>query len=72
MLIAKIAGHDIIAEHGPLLVAGALLWISGLMAFSTGLIGEVLMRTYFESQGRRIYAIREVRSRREHVADGAC
>jgi glycosyltransferase involved in cell wall biosynthesis len=72
MLAEKIAGHDIIAEHGPLLVAGALLWISGLMAFSTGLIGEVLMRTYFESQGRRIYAIREVRSRPEHVADGAC
>jgi len=71
MLISKMAGQDIIAEHGPLLVAAALLWISGLMAFSTGLIGEVLMRTYFESQGRRIYAIREIRSRREHVADGA-
>jgi glycosyltransferase involved in cell wall biosynthesis len=71
MLIAKIAGHDIIAEHGPLLVAGALLWIAGLMMFSTGLIGEVLMRTYFESQGRRIYAIREVRTRQEQLVDGA-
>ncbi len=71
MLIAKIAGHDIIAEHGPLLVAGALLWIAGLMMFSTGLIGEVLMRTYFESQGRRIYAIREVRTRHEQLVDGA-
>lgn len=36
-----------------------------------GLIGEVLKRTYFESQGRRIYPIREVRCRREQVADGA-
>jgi glycosyltransferase involved in cell wall biosynthesis len=71
MLIAKLAGHDIIAEHGPLLVAGALLWLAGLMMFSTGLIGEVLMRTYFESQGRRIYAIREVRCRREQLVDGA-
>ncbi len=71
MLIAKLAGHDILAEHGPLLVAGALLWIAGLMMFSTGLIGEVLMRTYFESQGRRIYAIREVRSRPEQLVDGA-
>ena len=26
----------------------------------TGLIGEILMRTYFESQDRPIYAIREV------------
>ncbi len=72
MLVSKLAGQDIITEHGPLLVAAALLWLSGLMAFSTGLIGEVLMRTYFESQGRRIYAIREIRSRREHVTDGAC
>jgi hypothetical protein len=33
------------------------------MMFSTGLLGEMLMRTYFESQGRRIYAIREIRTR---------
>jgi glycosyltransferase involved in cell wall biosynthesis len=71
MLGEKIAGRDIIVEHGPLLVAGALLWFAGLMLFSTGLMGEVLMRTYFESQGRRIYAIREVRCHREQVADGA-
>jgi hypothetical protein len=71
LLIEKIAGRDIIAEHGPLLVAGAMLWFAGLMLFCVGLIGEVLMRTYFESQGRRIYAIREVRCRREQVADGA-
>ncbi len=71
MLVQKIAGHDIRAEHGPLLIAGGMLWFAGLMLFSTGLIGEVLMRTYFESQGRRIYAIREVRCRREQLVDGA-
>jgi glycosyltransferase involved in cell wall biosynthesis len=71
MLVKKIGGQDIIAEHGPLLVAGALLWLAGLMLLSTGLIGEVLMRTYFESQGRRIYAIREVRSSHEQLVDGA-
>jgi glycosyltransferase involved in cell wall biosynthesis len=71
MLVEKFAGTDIIAEHGPLLIAGALLWLSGFMLVSTGLIGEVLMRTYFESQGRRIYAVREIRCRREQVLDGA-
>jgi glycosyltransferase involved in cell wall biosynthesis len=71
MLVKKLIGHDIIAEHGPLLFAGGMLWFAGLMLFSTGLMGEVLMRTYFESQGRRIYAVREVRSQREHVVDGA-
>ncbi len=55
-----ITGNDIVQEHGPLMMAGALLLLAGLMMFSTGLLGEVLMRTYFESQGRRIYAVREV------------
>ena len=51
---------DIIQEHGPMMIAGALLLLAGLMMFSTGLIGELVMRTYFESQDRRIYAIREI------------
>ncbi len=55
-----ITGNDIVQEHGPLMMAGALLLLAGLMMFSTGLLGEVLMRTYFESQGRRIYAVRAV------------
>jgi hypothetical protein len=60
---------DIIEEHGPLLIAGCLLLLAGLMMFSTGLIGELLIRTYFESQNRRIYAIRDILSqkRREKV-----
>lgn len=62
----KILGHDVM-DHGPLLIAGALLLVAGLMMFTTGLLGEVLMRTYFESQGRRIYAVREVRRRRDSV-----
>jgi glycosyltransferase involved in cell wall biosynthesis len=60
---------DIIAEHGPLMIAGALLLLAGLMMFSTGLIGELLIRTYFESQNRRIYAVRDIltQKRRERV-----
>ncbi len=72
LLVRKLMGYEIYLEHGPLLVAGALLLLAGLMMFSTGLLGEVLMRTYFESQGRRIYAVREIRSKREQRAtDGA-
>ena len=60
---------DLIAEHGPMMIAGALLLLAGLMMFSTGLIGELLIRTYFESQNRRIYAVREIltQKRREKV-----
>lgn len=60
---------DILSEHGPLMLAGALLLLAGLMMFSTGLIGELVIRTYFESQNRRIYAVREIltQKRRERV-----
>lgn len=61
----KFTGHEILVEHGPLMLAGSLLLLAGIMMFSTGLLGEVLMRTYFESQGRRIYAIREIRTQGE-------
>jgi glycosyltransferase involved in cell wall biosynthesis len=65
-------GGDIIYEHGPLLLIGALALVTGVILFCTGLLGEVLTRTYFESQGRRIYAVREIRTRREEKAtDGA-
>jgi glycosyltransferase involved in cell wall biosynthesis len=67
LFIHKLWGHGMMEEHAPLMLAGAMLVITGLLMFSTGLLGEVLMRTYFESQGRRIYAIREVRCRREPV-----
>ena len=60
-----ITGNDIIADHGPMMMAAGLLLLAGLGMFGTGLLGEVLMRTYFESQGRRIYAVREIRSRRK-------
>jgi|SRR5579884_2494511 len=68
LAIHKFWGHSMLEDHGALVMAGALLLLGGLMMFSTGLLGEVLMRTYFESQGRRIYAVREIRSRKENVA----
>jgi len=68
LAVHKPWGHGMLTDHGPLMIAGALLILTGVMMFSTGLLGEVLMRTYFESQGRRIYAVREIRCRREPVA----
>src|SRR6266404_1079385 len=70
LLVKKLLGHDIVVEHGPLMVAGALLLLAGLMMFSTGLIGEMMMRTYFESQDRRIYAVREILSRKQRGVAG--
>jgi glycosyltransferase involved in cell wall biosynthesis len=69
--VKKLLGYEIVMEHGPLLIAGALLLLAGLMMFSTGLLGEVLMRTYFESQDRRIYAIRDVLTRKQRGVAGS-
>ena len=63
-------GIDIMTAHGPLMLVGALALMTGVVLFCTGLLGEVLTRTYFESQGRRIYAVREIRTRREEKAAG--
>ena len=58
-------GEELVMQHGPLMLTGALLLLTGVLMFMAGLIGELLMRTYFESQGRRIYAVREIRTQRE-------
>jgi dolichol-phosphate mannosyltransferase len=44
----------------PLLTLAVLLVIAGLELFCFGLLAELLMRTYHESQGRKIYRVREV------------
>ena len=67
-----INGRNLVLEHGPLMMAGGLLLLAGLMMFTTGLLGEVMIRTYFESQDRRIYAIREILTQKKRgVVDEA-
>jgi glycosyltransferase involved in cell wall biosynthesis len=42
----------------PLLLLSAMLELIGVQFISMGLLGELLMRTYFESQGKTSYAVR--------------
>jgi len=42
----------------PLLLLSVLLAVVGVQFLSMGLIGELMTRTYFESQGKRAYAVR--------------
>lgn len=44
----------------PLLILAVVLFLAGLNLFSFGLLAEIAMRTYHESQGRPIYRVREV------------
>jgi glycosyltransferase involved in cell wall biosynthesis len=69
--VKKLLGYEIVLEHGPLMIAGGLLLLAGLMMFSTGLIGEVVIRTYFETQNRRIYAVRDVLTQKSRGVAGS-
>ena len=51
---------DLFREHGPLMAVGFMLVITSLLFLATGLMGELLMRIYFESSRARTYAVRRV------------
>ncbi len=61
----------IMAEHGPLMLLAVALFISGVQFMSMGLLGEIIARTYYESQNKPIYALREVKSHRKELGDSA-
>jgi glycosyltransferase involved in cell wall biosynthesis len=56
--VRLIVGEDI--GQRPLLVLAVVLLLAGLNLFSVGILAELAMRTYHESQGRPIYRVREV------------
>jgi len=55
-----VMGVAIFNVHGPLALLGSVLMLAGVQFLAIGLISEILMRIYFESQGKRIYSVREV------------
>ena len=57
LLIIKILGEDI--GNRPLLIFALLLAVTGVQLFGFGLLGELQIRTYHESQNRPIYRIRD-------------
>ncbi|MFW6731235.1 MAG: glycosyltransferase family 2 protein [Synechococcus sp.] len=56
LVVEKLLGHDI--GNRPLLTLCVLLLLTGVQLFCFGLLAELMMRTYHESQGRPIYRIR--------------
>jgi glycosyltransferase involved in cell wall biosynthesis len=59
LTVIKLAFHEDIGNR-PLLILAVLLLVTGVQLFCFGLLAELLMRTYHESQGRPIYRVREV------------
>ncbi len=48
--------------QNPLLLLSVLTAVSGLMCILMGLLAEMVMRTFYESQGKQVYLIRETRN----------
>lgn len=61
LAIRKLSGIAIMVEHGPLLMVSLLFLIGGIQFLFFGLLGEMLSRTYYESQAKSIYSVRTVK-----------
>jgi glycosyltransferase involved in cell wall biosynthesis len=57
LLVLKLMGQSI--GNRPLLTLAFLLIIVGIQSMMMGMLGELMMRTYFESSGRKTYTVRE-------------
>ena len=55
-----IVGVSILEVHGLLAMFGSVLVVVGVEFLAIGLVSEMLMRIYFESQDKKIYSIRRV------------
>jgi glycosyltransferase involved in cell wall biosynthesis len=58
LLAVKIIGQDIWGR--PLLLLGITLVLAGIQFLTFGIIAELMIRIYFESQQKQTYAIREI------------
>lgn len=58
LLIVKIMGEDIWGR--PILILGVTMLLAGIQFLTFGLIAELVMRTYYESQKKKTYTIKEV------------
>ncbi|MEP6734334.1 MAG: glycosyltransferase family 2 protein [Chryseolinea sp.] len=65
LLILKIMGNDIWGR--PLLILGVTLVLAGIQFLTFGIIAELVIRVYYESQHKTTYNIREVYQRKRET-----
>lgn len=58
LLILKILGNDIWGK--PLLILGLIFLLGGIQLITIGILAEVAIRTYFESQSKKTYKVRKL------------
>lgn len=71
MLLEKLLrGSHLFLEHGPLLLLGMMLALFGVQLVAVGLIGELVMRTYFEAHRPPVYRVEKVVGGVQYTAAG--
>jgi glycosyltransferase involved in cell wall biosynthesis len=58
-------GVHVFQQHGPLALLATGIMLAGFQFLAIGLIGEIVVRVYFESQDKKIYDVRKVYRRDE-------
>jgi hypothetical protein len=58
LLFLKILGRDIWGK--PLMILGLILLLGGIQLITIGILSEISVRTYYESQNKKTYNIRKV------------
>lgn len=58
LLVVKLTGEDI--GNRPLLIFGLMFILAGIQLFTIGIVMELLIRTYYESQQKRPYRIKNI------------
>ncbi|MEK9155699.1 MAG: glycosyltransferase family 2 protein [Patescibacteria group bacterium] len=70
VILKVVDGRSFIAT--PLPVVGAMFLIVGAQLVLTGILAELLMRTYYESQGKQPYVVRAIYQWRLNEAKNHC
>ena len=65
LLILKILGHDIWGK--PMLILGLIFLLGGIQLITIGILAEIAIRTYFESQQKKTYNVRKVYTKEKQV-----
>lgn len=65
LLVWKLLGHDI--WNRPLLILGLILVLGGIQLVTIGIIADISIRTYFESQNKKTYNVRKVYQSKKEV-----
>lgn len=57
LTVLKIVGEDIWGR--PVLLVALILLLGGVQLITTGILSEIIIRTYFESQDKKTYTVKE-------------